>query len=491
MWGTALTPRHLGKTIIRRLAATVLLSILPPAMLLAVLAARGKLSLVVLAVVLGAALAGGIAASAMVVRVLIERRQSLEAAAEALEARRRPARLATGDYLVGSSEQRLMAVADAMVREVENLAEQREELEAILRSMSEGVVVTDTRGEVMLINGVAREMLELGPEVDYRGRTLVEICRDPAVQQLIAASLNTPNQWSESIELAIQRSGSLRRLRVTAGAVGASSRARAAWVLLFYDVTQLKAYEGLRSDFIANLTHEIRTPLSALCGYAETLLEGVEDPDAERRFLGIIERQSHRLARLVDDLISLSDLERGLTPMQFQALDARRLFDEAVELMREPAERQGVELEIQCADGLELAGDHDRLYQVLLNLLDNAIKYTPRGGRVTVSASVPALRKAGSKPVVELLVSDTGEGIPAQHIPRLTERFYRVDRARSRGMGGTGLGLAIVKHIVQLHEGDLQIESRMREGTTVRIRLPLRQPSVAVAGQPPAATAAS
>ena len=170
---------------------------------------------------LGVALIGGIVASAMVVRVLIERKQSLEAAAEELEARRHPARLATGDYLVGSSEQRLMAAAETIVREVETLAEQREELEAILRSMSEGVVVTDAHGEVMLINGVAREMLDLGPEVDYRGRSLVEICRDPAVQQLVAPPSDTRNEWPKSIELAIQKSGALRRLRVTAGAVGA------------------------------------------------------------------------------------------------------------------------------------------------------------------------------------------------------------------------------------------------------------------------------
>ena len=264
-----------------------------------------------------------------------------------------------------------------------------------------------------------------------------------------------------------------------------------AWVLVFYDVTQLKAYEGLRSDFIANLTHEIRTPLSALCGYAETLLDGVDDPDTRTRFLGIIERQSRRLARLVDDLVSLSDLERGLTPMQFKELDARRLFEEAVELMREPAERPGRRAgDPMRRRGLALAGDHDRLYQVLLNLLDNAIKYTPaRRTRHGFRARVPPLREAGAKPIVELAVSDTGEGIPAQHIPRLTERFYRVDRARSRELGGTGLGLAIVKHIVQLHEGDLQIESRMREGTTVRIALPL--PSAAASGQPPAVTVAS
>ncbi len=133
-----------------------------------------------------------------------------------------------------------------------------------------------------------------------------------------------------------------------------------------------------------------------------------------------------------------------------------------------------------------MAGDHDRLFQVLLNLLDNAIKYTPRGGRVTLSARTPALREAGAKPIVEIAVADTGEGIPAQHIPRLTERFYRVDRARSRELGGTGLGLAIVKHIVQLHQGDLQIESRIREGTTVRIRLPLPPPPAAAAEPLPA-----
>ena len=452
----------------------MLLSILPPAVLLAMLAANGAVSLPLVATVLALGIAGGIMASAMVVRVLIDRRESLAAAADEIESRRPPLRLVRGDRLVGLAEQRLVAAADAMIRDLEELAEQHEELEAILRSMSEGVVVTDAQGRVMLINRAAREMLELSHELDYRARSLVEICRDPAVHQLVAAPAEHRQPWRESIELSIQRSGPMRRLRVTASAVGASSRRGAAWVLVLYDITQLKAYEGLRSDFIANLTHEIRTPLSALCGYTETLLAGVDDAGTQRRFLGIIERQSHRLARLVDDLISLSDLERGLTPLRPQELEVGRLFDEAVELMGEQAERQGVSLEIQCPDGLPvLPGDHDRLYQVLINLLDNAIKYTPRGGRVSLSARQPEPAGIGGKSSMEIAVSDTGEGIPPHHIPRLTERFYRVDRARSRELGGTGLGLAIVKHIVQLHQGELQIESHMREGTTVKVRLPL------------------
>jgi two-component system phosphate regulon sensor histidine kinase PhoR len=452
----------------------VLLSILPPAVLLAVLAAKGAVSLALLTAVLALGMAGGIVAAATVVRVLIDRRETLDAAADEVEAHRRPLRLVRGDHLVGLAEQRLVAAADAMVDELEDLAEQREELEVILRSMSEGVVVTDVHGRVMLINRAAREMLELSADLDYRGRSLVEICRDPAVQQLVASPTGHQQSWPEGIELSIQRAGPMRRLRVTAGAVGASSRGRAAWVLVLYDITQLKAYEGLRSDFIANLTHEIRTPLAALCGYTETLLAGVEDPETQRRFLRIIERQSHRLARLVDDLVSLSDLERGLTPLRPHEMDVRRLFEDAVELMGEQAERQGVTLETSCSQDLPvLVGDHDRLYQVLINLLDNAIKYTPRGGRVTLSGHKLDGAESAGKQLIEFAVSDTGEGIPAQHIPRLTERFYRVDRARSRELGGTGLGLAIVKHIVQLHQGELQIESRVREGTTVRVKLPL------------------
>jgi len=174
-------------------------------------------------------------------------------------------------------------------------------------------------------------------------------------------------------------------------------------------------------------------------------------------------------------LITLSDLERGLSPLRLEPLELRRVADEAVELMRERAERQGVALETRYADEVvEVEGDRDRLNQVLINLIDNAIKYTPRDGRVTVEVRSARQAEAGKEPCegVELVVADTGEGIPAADIPRLTERFYRVDRARSRELGGTGLGLAIVKHIVQLHRGTLRIDSRLREGTTVTVWLP-------------------
>jgi two-component system phosphate regulon sensor histidine kinase PhoR len=251
----------------------------------------------------------------------------------------------------------------------------------------------------------------------------------------------------------------------------------AAWVFVFHDLTQLKSYETVRADFIASLTHELRTPLSAVCGYAETLAQGVDDPETGRRFLGIIERQSRRLSRLIDDLISLSDLERGLTPLKFEPLEPRRVLEEAAELMREQARRAGITLEVKSAPDLQaIPADHDRMQQVMLNLLDNALKYTPRGGKVAAETRAAGIAVNGGKPGVEFVVADTGEGIPAADIPRLTERFYRVDRARSRELGGTGLGLAIVKHIVQLHQGKLRIESRLREGTTVTVWFPATRP---------------
>jgi two-component system phosphate regulon sensor histidine kinase PhoR len=203
----------------------------------------------------------------------------------------------------------------------------------------------------------------------------------------------------------------------------------------------------------------------------------VDDRETSTRFLGIIERQARRLARLLDDLVSLSDLERGLTPLKIEQLEPSRVLSEAAELMQEQAGKRGLRLSVKCPEGLpKVSGDRDRLHQVMLNLIDNAIKYTPREGRVTVEAREAAdANGAGAKPGVALVVVDTGEGIPAADIPRLTERFYRVDRARSREMGGTGLGLAIVKHIVQLHHGVLRIESKVHEGTTVSVWIPAAQ----------------
>jgi two-component system phosphate regulon sensor histidine kinase PhoR len=455
----------------------MLLTLVPPAIVLVTLSAAGRLAWPWAIGALTAGLIIGTLAASAIAAAWTRTAERVEEAAEALEQRRPPSHLHhEGADVMGLAEHRLLEVADSVAREIEVLGEQRDEFEAILRSMTEAVVVTGRRGDVVLVNGAARRMFALDADSDYRGRAFVELCRDPRLQEFVARSMSAaPDNGMASAELQIQ-SPAPRDLAANAAPVRTNAGAAAAWVLVFHDITQLKSYETVRADFIANLTHEIRTPLSALCGYAETLVAGVEDSDTQRRFLGIIERQSRRLARLIDDLITLSDLERGLLPLRLEPLEARRVIDEAVELMRERAERLGITLETRCADGVaQVEGDRDRLNQVMINLIDNAIKYTPRDGRVTVEARAARhVDSSGKEPRdgVELAVADSGEGIPAADIPRLTERFYRVDRARSRELGGTGLGLAIVKHIVQLHLGQLRIESRLREGTTVTVWLP-------------------
>ena len=410
--------------------------------------------------------------------------ERVDAAAEALEHGRPPLHLLHAEPgLMARAERRLLEAVDLVHDQLAALTGQRDEFEAILRGMIEAVVVTGARGELVMLNGAARRLFALAPDADYAGRDFVELCRDPRLQDLVSRTQQSGGALVTTSELSIQYPAE-RSLQVSAAPVRAGAGAGAAWVFVFHDITQLKNYETLRTDFIANLTHELRTPLAALRGYAETLTEGVEDADTQRRFLGIIERQASRLSRLIDDLISLSDLERGLAALKFETLDPARVVGEAVELMRGQAERKGVVLEQRSDPELaQVAADRDRMHQLMLNLLDNAIKYTPPEGRVTVEAHAAGDPDGKAGAGVEFVVSDTGEGIPAADISRLTERFYRVDRARSREMGGTGLGLAIVKHILQLHHGKLRIASRLGEGTVVTVWLPAAgSASLAAAG---------
>jgi two-component system phosphate regulon sensor histidine kinase PhoR len=236
-------------------------------------------------------------------------------------------------------------------------------------------------------------------------------------------------------------------------------------------VSELRRLEVVRRDFVANVSHELRTPLTAIKGYAETLLGTAgDDRETARRFLGVIDRHSERLGRLVDDLLVLSDLELGRTPMHMTELPVGPAVDDVLQIFGEAAARAGVRVLAEIAsEPPRIVADGDRLRQVLINLVDNAIKYTPRAGQVVLRVRAGGPRHPG---MVEIAVSDTGVGIPAHDLPRLTERFFRVDKARSRELGGTGLGLAIVKHIVQAHGGRLEITSAPWHGTTVSALFP-------------------
>jgi len=240
-------------------------------------------------------------------------------------------------------------------------------------------------------------------------------------------------------------------------------------VIVLHDISELRRLEQVRTEFVANVSHELRTPLTAIHGYVETLLGGaLEEPGNARRFLEIVHRQTERLGRLIDDLTDLSNIELGKVTLRLAPTLLDEVIDSALAVVLPRARTQGVAINVAVPAGLPpVEADHDRLAQILINLVDNAVKYTPRGGQVTIRAA------ASGPAVMEVLVGDTGVGIPAADLPRITERFYRVDKARSRELGGTGLGLAIVKHLVLAHGGELTIDSALGEGTTVRFTLPL------------------
>ena len=239
-------------------------------------------------------------------------------------------------------------------------------------------------------------------------------------------------------------------------------------VMMLHDVTELRRLEQVRTEFIANVSHELRTPLTAIQGFLETLLSGaLEDPDQARRFLEIVARHTERLGRLLSDLTDLSNIELGRVSLRREPTQLDDVVDSVLAIIAPKAESGKVTVASAIdADAGRVRADRDRLAQILINLVDNAVKYTPAGGRVTVTA------RPTTAGMVEIAVQDTGVGIPPADLPRITERFYRVDKARSRELGGTGLGLAIVKHLVHAHAGELRIESEPDRGTTVRFTLP-------------------
>lgn len=379
--------------------------------------------------------------------------------------------VARGEDELSLLEKNLNEMSRRIREKVRETVAEKEKAESILKCMIEGVLVVDTRGSLILINDNAREMFQLPPARDLHGVSLSEISRHPEMKRLLAEVLACDcSAQCFSSEIGLDEG---RWFRVNAVSLKAADEKALGYILVFHDVTELKRLETVRADFVANVSHELRTPLTAIRGYTETLLQSPPpDPKDAEHFLGIIYRHSERLGRLIDDLLALSDLESGKIRVAAQKLQAGELIGRVLEIFQEQARKKELQLSQKVQSGLPpILGDSDRLQQLLINLIDNALKYTPIGGRVLVSASL--VSPGNHHPsMVEIAVADTGSGIPEKDLPRLTERFYRVDKARSQELGGTGLGLAIVKHIVQAHHGQLKIESRIQKGTTVRVSLP-------------------
>ena len=308
-----------------------------------------------------------------------------------------------------------------------------------------------------------------GPTIT--GRHFITVIRQPAVLDAVEHCL-ADRQVHKTQYLATRR-GQEQNFEVTCSYVDTPLGQGA--VVVFHDITQLTQAEQMRRDFVANVSHELRTPLTALIGFIETLRgPAKDDAGARERFLGIMANEAERMERLVRDLLSLSQVEGEARVRPTERVEILGLMESVRNALAPLARDADIEIEVTAEGGpVELQGDSDQLRQVLTNLVENAIKYGRSGKRVEMTLSAVSEMRDLQGPGVSVTVRDHGPGIDEIHIPRLTERFYRVDSHRSREMGGTGLGLAIVKHIVNRHRGRMRISSTLGEGTSIRIVLPL------------------
>jgi two-component system, OmpR family, phosphate regulon sensor histidine kinase PhoR len=346
-------------------------------------------------------------------------------------------------------------------QQLERLSSEKNRLDAILKGIGEGIIVTDQQSVVTMVNPAFCTMMRT-TERQVLGKQLLETSRNPDLHDTCREVLAEQCERHQEISLA---EGEETLVHWVPLLEGESLRGA---VAVFHDITALKRVEKIRRDFVANVSHELRTPVTVIKGYAETLLAGglADDPQRRERFLGIIQNHADRLSILVRDLLTISELESGEVAIQQERITLEGVIRHALLMIEQRAEEKKIALQFTgCTEGLCVLGDRRRIDQVLINLLDNAVKYSRSGGTVTVTT-------AGEGEMVRISVQDSGIGIPKKDIPRLFERFYRVDEARSRDKGGTGLGLSIVKHIVQAHGGSVAVDSTEGVGSTFSFTLP-------------------
>ena len=334
--------------------------------------------------------------------------------------------------------------------------------ETILESISEGILFLDDQLRVIGFNEALGSMLNW--EVEMKGKTLLEAVRQHALVDLIIGIKKADSE--QHAEISVSGTNGNERILQVSGSTFRRPNGDG-FILTFYDITRLKRLEQMRKEFVANVSHELRTPLTLIKGFAETLLDGaLKDPDSAQRFVSTIHRNADRLALIIEDLLTISSLESGHVSLEKQSLRLHSLVTQVIsELQARPAARP-ISIENAVPPELVVCADLQRLQQVLTNLMDNAIKYGRENGQVKIGAITLPDNS------VEISVSDDGPGIPPDALDRIFERFYRVDKARSREQGGTGLGLSIVKHIVQVHGGRLWVESQLGEGSTFHFTLP-------------------
>ncbi|MCL6448177.1 MAG: phosphate regulon sensor histidine kinase PhoR [Armatimonadetes bacterium] len=374
--------------------------------------------------------------------------------------------LVYADDEIGQLARSINEMARQLKVTIAQITEARNQARAILNSMTDGVIALNKNGEVLFINPVVEKIFGISQLSSY-GKNILGVVRNYDVERLLERALKTGKPLTREIKLIYPEP---KVFNLHAAPLQGQGAEQGGIVVLLRDITERKRLEEMRSEFVANVSHELRTPLTSLRGYLETLLDGaIEDPAATRRFLEIMNKETERLTRLVDDLLDLSKIEERRVVHRWQPVQLVENINRVVTMFRPQANEKNLELTAEVpADLPAVHGDPDMLTQVLINLVDNAVKYTPAGGKVTIRAGT-----AGGD--VRVSVEDTGIGIPPESLPRIFERFYRVDKARSRELGGIGVGLAIVKHIIRAHGGKTYVESAVGKGSTFSFTLPVEE----------------
>ncbi len=363
---------------------------------------------------------------------------------------------------IGQLGETINHMATSIQEKIDLISEGKEQLEVVLRQMVSGVLLLERNDEVTVINPAARTML--GFDGPISGLSVLDVTKSRELADACQRVLLSGETASIEVRVIYPRE---RILQVDVSPMRHTPRSGpVAIVMVLHDISRRKQEERYRAELVANVSHELRTPVTAIKGFADTLLEeAADDPQATKEFVQIIAKEANRLNLLIADLLELARIEAQEIQLHRDVIDVRELIAEVLLRFKTRAQEQQLEITTDCPPSLTVWADRERIIQIISNLVDNSIKYTSPGGRITLNAF-----ERGDR--TEIAVADTGVGIPADDLKRVFERFYRVEKARSRKLGGTGLGLSIVKHLVELHQGRIWLESEVGKGTTAHLTLP-------------------
>ncbi|MDK8182351.1 two-component system histidine kinase PnpS [Paenibacillus sp. UMB4589-SE434] len=373
---------------------------------------------------------------------------------------------------IGQLGNAINAMADSLQLQMAQIRENEGRLRTVMEHMINAIVMIDDQGEIVLINRKAEQMLGIKNKASL-GKKFEEVRVPYELAEMTQEVIERKLLVHEELTIYYPEE---RLLDANVVPVYYSEQEWAGVLIMLQDVSDIRRLERMRSEFVANVSHELKTPIAAVKGFAETLMNGaLNDPEIAQSFLQIIHDESERLNRLIGDILELSKIESKRVPLQFSPVHMPSFMQQAVEMLSKEADKKRIQVSLVVEDDMYMEADEDRLRQIVLNLLSNAINYTSDGGQAKVVAAPLDVNEDGDYERIQLTISDTGIGIPKKDLPRIFERFYRVDKARSRGSGGTGLGLSIVKHLVDSHHGTIKVDSEIGVGTTFTIELPVLQ----------------